>query len=126
MEKKIHVTDKAPAPVGPYSQAVKTGNLVFVSGQIPLDPQTGELVPGGVGQQVKQAITNIKTILEAAGSTLDKVVKTTVYLCNMDDFDFCNEAYQEFFEDNPPARACVEVSRLPRNVIVKIDAIAEV
>lgn len=124
MKKEIISTSDAPAAIGPYSQAVKIGDLIFVSGQIPIDPSTGELVAGGVQQQVKQILTNIAAILEAAGVSLSNVVKTTVYICNMDDFPVVNEAYQQFFMEDPPARACVEVSRLPKDVIVEIDAIA--
>jgi 2-iminobutanoate/2-iminopropanoate deaminase len=124
MAKEIIATKQAPAAIGPYSQAVKAGNLLFVSGQIPIDPQTGNLVAGGIQQQAKQVLTNIGKILEAAGSSLEQVVKTTVYICNMDDFPLVNETYQEFFRINPPARACVEVSRLPKDVIVEIEAIA--
>lgn len=126
MAKQIISTDKAPAAIGPYSQAVKFGNMLFISGQIPINPETGQLIEGGVQQQSRQVINNIAAILEEAGSSLDKVLKTTVYLCNMDDFASFNEAYQTFFEKDPPARACVEVSRLPKDVIIEIDAIAEV
>lgn len=124
MVKEIIATKQAPAAIGPYSQAVKAGNLLFISGQIPIDPQTGNLVAGGIQQQAKQVLLNIGKILEAAGSSYEQVVKTTVYICNMDDFPLVNETYQEFFRINPPARACVEVSRLPKDVIVEIEAIA--
>ena len=126
MQKEIIKTDLAPAAIGPYSQAVKLGNLLFVSGQIPIDPQTGDLVEGGIQQQVKQIISNIEAILKEAGSSLDQVVKTTVYICNMDDFPQVNSEYENYFNTDPPARACVEVSRLPKDVVVEIDAIASV
>lgn len=124
--KEIIKTDSAPAAIGPYSQAVKTGNLLFVSGQIALDPETMELVSDDVQEQTRQALKNIKAVLEAAGSGLDKVVKATVFISDMDEFGRVNEVYAEFFKEDPPARACVEVSRLPKDVKVEIEVIAEV
>lgn len=124
--KKIIETSAAPAAIGPYSQAVVSGNMVFVSGQIPLDPGSGELVEGDIQQQATQVLKNLEAILKEAGSSLQQVVKTTVYICNMDDFPLVNSVYEGFFKENPPARACVEVSRLPKNVAVEIDAIATV
>jgi len=124
MEKKVVNTDQAPAAIGPYSQAVKVGEMVFVSGQIPIDPATGDIVQGDIKAQTRQVLTNLNTVLTAAGSSLEKTVKTTVYITNMDEFSQVNEVYGEFFTDQPPARACVEVSRLPKGVAVEIDAIA--
>ncbi len=124
MEKQVVNTDQAPAAIGPYSQAVKVGEMVFVSGQIPIDPATGDIVQGDIKAQTRQVLTNLKAVLKAAGSSLEKAVKTTVYITNMDEFSQVNEVYSEFFTDQPPARACVEVSRLPKGVAVEIDAIA--
>ncbi len=117
-------TDRAPAAVGPYSQAVKAGDSVWVSGQIPLDPATGTLVPGDVEAQARQVLKNIGAILEAAGSGFDRVVKATVYLTDLGDFDVVNRVYAEFMPSPPPARVAVEVSRLPRGARVEIDAVA--
>lgn len=124
--KEIIATKDAPAAIGPYSQAVKVkaGSLVFVSGQIPLDPWTGELKGGSIEDQTKQVLENLKKILEKAKSSLDKVVKTTVYITSMGDFARVNEVYAQYFKVNPPARACVEVSALPKGVNVEIDAVA--
>ncbi|MBD1998397.1 RidA family protein [Oculatella sp. FACHB-28] len=128
MARKIIQTDQAPAPVGPYNQAIAaTGQLVFVAGQIPLDPVTGQIVGEAVAEQTERAITNLKAILEAAGSTLEDVVKTTVFLADMNDFAAMNAVYaQHFDEATAPARACVEVSRLPKDVRVEIECIAVV
>ncbi len=117
-------TDRAPAAVGPYSQAVKAGDSVWVSGQIPLDPATGTLVPGDVEAQARQVLKNIGAILEAAGSGFDRVVKATVYLTDLGDFEVVNRVYAEFMPSPPPARVAVEVSRLPRGARVEIDAVA--
>jgi 2-iminobutanoate/2-iminopropanoate deaminase len=116
----------APAAIGPYSQAVRSGNLVFLSGQIPLDPETGHVVEGDAAVQTARVLQNLSAILEAAGSSLGQVVKATVYLKDMADFAMMNEVYARFFADCPPARATVEAARLPRNVSVEIDLIAEV
>ncbi len=124
MEKQVVNTDQAPAAIGPYSQAVKVGEMVFISGQIPIDPATGDIVQGDIKAQTRQVLTNLNAVLTAAGSSLEKTVKTTVYITNMDEFTQVNEVYSEFFTDQPPARACVEVSRLPKGVAVEIDAIA--
>jgi len=124
MKKQIVNTDQAPAAIGPYSQAVKVGEMVFVSGQIPMDPATGDIVQGDIKTQTRQVLTNLNAVLAAAGSSLEKTAKTTVYITNMDEFSQVNEVYSEFFKDQPPARACVEVSRLPKGVAVEIDAIA--
>lgn len=124
MNKKIIHTPKAPEAVGPYSQAVQAGNFVFVSGQIPMDPLTGNPVSGDIKAQTRQVLNNLSAILAAAGSGLSDVVKTTVYLCSMDDFPEMNMAYAEFFDNQAPARACVEVSRLPKAVSLEIEAVA--
>ncbi len=127
MTREIIQTDQAPAPVGPYSQAIAaTGTLIFVAGQIALDPATGEVVGNrDVVQQTEQAIANVKAILAAAGVTLADVVKTSVFLVDMDDFAAMNAVYAKYFDDaTAPARACVEVSRLPKDVRVEIECIA--
>ncbi len=126
MSRQVISSPSAPAAIGPYSQAVRTGNLVFVSGQIPIDPATGSLVEGDAGAQTEQVLKNLASILEAAGSSLAKALKTTVYLRDLGDFSRMNEVYARFFGANPPARATVEVSRLPRNAAVEIDLVAEV
>ena len=122
--KEIISTDRAPRAIGPYSQAVHAGNLVFASGQIPTDPGTGNFVPGGVAEQTEQVMKNLSAVLEAAGVALSQVVKTTVFLADMEDFSAMNEVYGRFFGENPPARATVEAARLPRDARVEIDAIA--
>ena len=124
--KQIIATDKAPQAIGPYSQAVRTGNLIFTSGMIPIDPATNTLVEGGMEVQAKQAIGNLKALLEASGSDLSKVVKTVVFIKDMNDFAKVNEVYATFFTDACPARSCVEVARLPKDVLIEIEAIAEV
>ena len=126
MTKKIISTPKAPAAVGPYSQAViiEGENLVFVSGQIGMNPQTKEIVKGGTTEETKQALENLKNILEACGSSLDKVVKTTVFMKDLDDFGLMNEAYSSYFRENPPARSTVEVEGLPKGAKVEIEAVA--
>ena len=126
MSKNAISTPLAPAAIGPYSQAIRSGYLVFLSGQIPLDPQTGNIVEGDAAVQTARVLQNLSAILEAAGSSLGQVLKTTVYLRDLADFAMMNEVYARFFDDTPPARAIVEVARLPRNVSVEIDLIAEV
>ena len=121
--RSIVSTPDAPAAIGPYSQAVKTDTMVYVSGQLAFDPTTGDLVTDDIKVETRQAINNLKTIIEAAGSSLDKVVKTTLFIKNMDDFPLINEVYGEFFKENHPARACVEVARLPRDANFEIEAI---
>ncbi len=121
--KEITLTDKAPAAIGPYSQAIMTGNLIFVSGQIPFTPE-GKMVEGGVEPETVQVLENLKAVLEEAGVSLAQVVKTTVYLKDMADFAAVNEIYGKYFTDQPPARATVEVSALPKGVKVEIEAIA--
>lgn len=123
--KTVISTDQAPGAIGPYSQAIKVGNLLFASGQIPLDPATGAF-PEGIEAQTKQALTNVKNILEAAGTSLDKVVKTTVFLSDMNNFAAMNGVYASFFsEGSYPARSAVEVARLPKDAMVEIEVIAE-
>ena len=120
----IHTT-KAPAAIGPYSQAIRAGGMVYTSGQIPLDPHSGLMVEGGIQQQALRAIANLAAVLEAAGSGLDRVVKTTCFLKNMGDFAAFNEVYAAHFTGNP-ARSCIEVSALPKGALVEIEAIAEI
>jgi 2-iminobutanoate/2-iminopropanoate deaminase len=122
--KEIIQTEHAPHAIGPYSQAIKANGLVFASGQIPTDPQTGQFVPGGIQEQTEQALKNLAAVLEAAGSSLDRIVKTTVFLADMNEFTAMNEIYGKFFSENPPARATVEAARLPRDARVEIEAIA--
>lgn len=126
MSKTMEVisTDKAPQAVGPYSQAISANGFVFVSGQIAIDPATGQLNQGSTAEQTRQVLMNVSAVLESAGSSLDKVVKATVFIKNMNDFQAMNEVYAEFFAKTKPARACVEVARLPKDVLVEIDAIA--
>lgn len=126
MEKKIISTKNAPAAIGPYSQAVKTGNLVFTSGQIPLDPQTGELVNDDIKKATERSMENVKAILEESGTSLDKVVKTTVFIQDMNDFAAVNEVYGRYFTENQPARSCVEVAKLPKGAKVEIEVTAYV
>ena len=117
-------TDNAPKAIGPYSQAVKANGLIFASGQIPLDPVTMQIVEGGIREQTDRVLNNLSAVLTAAGSSLDRVVKTTVFLADLGDFAEMNEVYGRFFGETPPARSTVEVSRLPRDVRVEIDVIA--
>jgi len=122
--KDIIATDRAPQAIGPYSQAVRAGSLVFASGQIPIDPATGEFVAGGIAEQTEQVLRNLTAVFEAAGLSLNQVVKTTVFLVDMDDFTVMNEVYGRFFGQRPPARATVQAARLPRDARVEIEAIA--
>ena len=122
--KQIIATDRAPKAIGPYSQAVRAGNLVFASGQIPIDPATGEFVPGGIAEQTEQVLRNLTAVFEAAGLGLSQVIKTTVFLADMNDFTDMNEVYSRFFAEQPPARATVQAARLPRDARVEIEAIA--
>ena len=125
--KHIINTENAPAPIGPYNQAVKSGHLLYTSGQIPIDPATGEMVAGGAREQSIQVMENLKNVLEAAGCTLDDVIKTTVFLADMADFPVMNTVYAEFFgEENAPARSTVQVAGLPKGSLVEIEAIAKV
>lgn len=122
--KEIVSTQNAPGAIGPYSQAIKAGGMVFCSGQIPIDPQTGEFISDVVGEQTEQVLKNLGEVLKAAGTSLDNVVKTTVFLADMNDFVEMNEVYSQFFADNKPARATVQAARLPRDARVEIDCIA--
>jgi 2-iminobutanoate/2-iminopropanoate deaminase len=117
-------TASAPAAIGPYSQAICANGLVFASGQIPIDPSTGQFVSGGIAEQTDQVLRNLAAVLETAGSGLDRVVKTTVYLADMEEFGAMNEVYGKFFVNDPPARATVQAARLPRDARVEIEAIA--
>lgn len=117
-------TTNAPAAIGPYSQAIISGNMLFTSGQIPINPETGE-IPEGVEAQARQALTNVKNLIEASGGSMDKVVKTGVFIKNMDDFAKINEIYAEFFTEPYPARSCVEVARLPKDVLLEVETIVE-
>lgn len=123
--KKIISTDKAPQAIGPYSQAIEVNDLIFTSGVIPINPATGELVTGTVEEQADQAIKNLVALLEASGSSAEKVIKTTVFIKNMDDFGKINEIYAKYFTGDYPARSCVEVARLPKDVLIEIEAIAQ-
>ncbi len=124
MKKKVIQTGKAPQAVGPYSQAIQAGNFLFLSGQIPLDPKTGELVKGDIRQQTQQVLENIKGILESQKLGMEDVVKTTIFLKEIGNFNQVNEVYSTFFPSSPPARSTVEVARLPRNVEIEIETIA--
>ena len=123
-KKEIIRTEKAPAAVGPYSIAVRFGNMIYLSGQIPINPETGELVGGEIEQQAHQSLTNIKNVLEAAGSSLEHTLKCTVFLKNMADFSRMNAVYAEYFKVDPPARSAVEVAALPKGADIEIEAIA--
>ena len=124
MSKKVISTTTAPGAIGAYSQAIQAGSLLFVSGQIPLDPETGELILGDIKKQTHRVMESIKGIVESAGGGLDSIVKCTIYLKNLNDFNDVNEVYGSYFKQAPPARATVEVSALPKGVAVEIDAIA--
>ncbi len=124
MSKEIIATDKAPAAIGPYVQATKVANMVYTSGQIPLMPETMQLVEGDVKVQAEQVLKNRSAILEAAGASLDTVVTTTCFLKDMNDFVAFNEVYAQYFKNTAPARSCVEVARLPKDVLVEVEAIA--
>jgi 2-iminobutanoate/2-iminopropanoate deaminase len=122
--REIIATEKAPGAIGPYSQAIKTGGMVYCSGQIPIDPVTGEFVSNDVVEQTEQVLKNLTAVLEAAGSSLANVVKTTVFLADMNDFAAMNEVYGRYFSENKPARATVQAARLPRDARVEIECIA--
>ena len=124
--KEIISTDHAPRAIGPYSQAVRAGGLIFASGQIPIDPATGEFVAGGATEQTEQVLRNLTAVFAAAGVGMNQVVKTTVFLADMDDFTAMNEVYGRYFSEEPPARATVQAARLPRDAKVEIEAIAVV
>ncbi len=122
--KEIIVTENAPGAIGPYSQAVRANNMIFCSGQIPIDPATGEFVSDDVARQTEQVLKNLSAVLEAAGTNLNNVVKTTVFLADMNDFAAMNEVYSKFFSENKPARATVQAARLPKDARVEIECIA--
>lgn len=122
--KQVINTPQAPAAIGPYSQAVQIGNLVFTSGQIPIDPATGTLVQGGIKEQTRRSLANVKAVLEAAGLSMDKVVKTTVFMADMNDFADMNSVYAEFFSEPYPARSAVAVKTLPKGALVEIEVVA--
>ncbi len=124
MKKEVISTEKAPGAVGPYSQGIRVGSLLYTAGQIALDPETGKMVERDIAIQTKRVLLNLQGILEAAGANLDQVVKTTVFLQDMANFGAMNEVYEQFFSDQPPARSTVEVSRLPLDALVEIEAIA--
>ena len=122
--REVIATKDAPQPIGPYSQAIKAAGMVFASGQVAIDPATGNVISGGIAEQTERVLKNLQAILQAAGTGLEKVVKTTVYLKNMSEFAAMNEVYARFWSSSPPARATVEVARLPKDVLVEIDVIA--
>ena len=124
MAKRVIKTEAAPPAIGPYSQAIVANGLIFAAGQLPLDPRTAQLVVGDVRVQTKRVLENLKAVLEAAGSSMDKVVKTTVFLRDLNDFGAMNEIYGQFFQENPPARSTVEIVRLARDAVVEIEAVA--
>ncbi|NLX92340.1 MAG: RidA family protein [Clostridiales bacterium] len=126
MNKQEVKTNNAPAAIGAYSQGIQAGNLVFASGQMPVDPATGEVVSGGIAEQARQAIENMKAVMQAANASLDDVIKTTVFIKNMADFGVINDIYASYFKAPFPARSCVEVARLPKDVLIEIEAIARV
>ncbi|BCJ96638.1 reactive intermediate/imine deaminase [Anaerocolumna cellulosilytica] len=123
--KKIISTTNAPAAIGPYSQAVAINDIIYTSGVIPINPEDGSLVTGDIKEQAERVLKNLSALLESCGTSLDKVIKTTVFIKNMDDFAALNEVYAKYFTKDFPARSCVEVARLPKDVLVEIEAIAE-
>jgi 2-iminobutanoate/2-iminopropanoate deaminase len=124
MARETITTDKAPKAIGPYAQAIAANGFVYTAGQIPLDPQSGNLVEGGIKEQTRQVLENLKAVLESAGSSMKQVVKATVFLKNIADFGAMNEVYAEYLEDTKPARSTVAVSELPRNALIEIDLVA--
>jgi 2-iminobutanoate/2-iminopropanoate deaminase len=126
MSKEFVYSKNAPEPIGPYSQAIKLNNLIFSSGQIALNPQTGQIAEGNIKAQTKQTLENIKAILTAGGSEISKVIKVTVYLKNIGDFTAMNEVYNEYFGESKPARSTIEAARLPKDSLIEIDVIAEI
>lgn len=124
MTKKTVSTEKAPAAIGPYSQAVVAGNIVFTSGQIPIDPSSGEIVAGGIEAQARQVMNNIIEVLKAAGSDINSVVKTVLFIKDMNDFHVINRVYSEYFKEPYPARSCIQAARLPRDVGIEMEAVA--
>ncbi|MFQ6092185.1 MAG: RidA family protein [bacterium] len=128
MSKQIVHTDGAPVAIGPYSQAVRVscGELLFTAGQIPIDPETGEVVAGGIGEQTRRVLENLKAVVEAGGSSFGRVLKVTVFLAEMNDFAAMNEVYGEYFTDDPPARSAVQAARLPKDVRIEVECVAAV
>ena len=126
MAKSVVSTNNAPQAIGPYSQGIKLGNLVFTAGQIPLDPASGKMVEGGIAEQADRVMKNVQAVLEAAGSSLDKAIKTTCFLANLDDFAAFNEVYGRYFTDKAPARSTVQAARLPAGAMVEVECIAEI
>ncbi len=124
MQKEVISTQNAPKAVGPYSQAIRFDKLIFVSGQIPIDPRSDKVIKGSIKEQTRQVLENLKKILEASGSLIQNVLRTTIYLTNIDDYSAVNETYAQYFESASPARSTVQVSRLPKGVNIEIDAIA--
>jgi 2-iminobutanoate/2-iminopropanoate deaminase len=124
LKKSTIQTDQAPKAIGPYSQAIRAGDFVFCSGQIPLDPKSGEMVPGGIAAQTRQVMNNLEAVLKAAGCDFSTVVKTTIFLADLKDFSAVNEAYGEYFKGDPPARATIQVAGLPRGSLLEIEAVA--
>lgn len=124
MHRTVISTERAPAAIGPYSQAIAAGNLIFLSGQLPIDPATGALIDGDIAAMTRQIFRNIETVLAAAGSTMSKVVKVTVFMADLNDFQAMNAAYAEFFPHDPPARSTVQVARLPRDARIEIEVVA--
>lgn len=124
MKKEVVYSEKAPKPIGPYSQAIKAGNFVFISGQIPLDPKTGEIIKDDFRKAVKTVLENIKNIVEASGGSLENIVKVTVYMKDLGKFTEFNTIYGEYFKEKPPARVVIEASHLPKNVDLEVEAIA--
>ena len=123
MEKKVIVSEKSPAAIGPYSQAIEVNGMVFTSGVIPVDPQTG-VIPATIEEQANQAFSNLKNLIEASGATIDKVIKTTVFIKEMNDFGKINEIYATYFKEPFPARSCVEVARLPKDLLIEVEVTA--
>lgn len=124
MQKEVIFTEKAPAAIGPYSQAVKVGDMVYTSGMLPVVPETGEVAQGDASLQTEQVLKNLNELLKAAGTNFDNVLKTTVFIKNMDDFAAINEVYKKYFTKDYPARSCVEVAKLPKDVLVEIECIS--
>ncbi len=122
--RQVISTPSAPKAIGPYSQAIRAAGLLFLSGQVPLDPATGQMIEGDIAKQTERVLENLKALLEAAGSSLERAVKTTVYLKDMNDFPSMNEVYKRYFQDDPPARSTIEAARLPRDARIEMDLIA--
>jgi len=124
LEKEVISTEEAPKAIGPYSAGIRVGNMIYTAGQLGIDPATGDIVSGGIEAETRQALLNVKAVLKAAGSSLDWVVKTTVFMQNMNEFSLMNAVYAEFFKENPPARSTVQVGALPKGAAVEIEAVA--